>query len=162
MRIRFIVSLIFLLTLGACKKSSGPINYSCSIDGSTMTGNAVTLYNGYQFQVLMNGSNGEAVSLIWYGIDSIKQLTPRTYTIPANALPPAILAGAFQAPGGQEEYITGGGNNLGGTVTILKNTGPGGVISGTFSFNALNTAAYLYDTVYVTSGTFTDVYVVSN
>lgn len=169
MRISFFTLLVALMILAGCKKASGPVNFVCTVDGtSKLQGTAVTFYNSTvgTFQVIMNGPNGESTALNWYGIDSIqgeKSISARTYTIPAIALPPLTLTGTFSSPntGPVYVYTTGNGNNLGGTITITQNTGPGGLISGTYSFNAINTTSGAYDTVYITQGSFTNVAVVS-
>jgi|GEM_PF-3629841 len=162
-----LLPILALIFVSGCKKTSLPQNFTCRVSTSTsssvMTGNAKTLYDGSQFQVLMTGPNGESAALTWGQINSASTIAGinHTYTIPANALPPFTLTGSFAAPYGSSTYTSGAGNNLGGTVTITQNTGLGGVISGTFSFNAINTSSYLTDTVYITQGTFTNVPVVS-
>jgi hypothetical protein len=175
MRTILLVTILLTTLLGGCSKDKTPVNFSCLIAGTAINSNKPGLLNGYAvgsfntsnyppyFQLTMNGSYGQAVSVIWYGIDSpvdAGHITPKAYTLPAYAQPPLTIAAAYQSSAtsaiGQSSYYTGVGRNLGGTVTVTNNTGAGGVISGTFSFNALN-QSYPYDTVYVTSGTFTNV-----
>jgi hypothetical protein len=157
---KYILCLLSVLLLGACKKTSNaPVNFSCYVNGAQLQGNAKTLFNGSAFQILMNGPNGESTALTWYSMytDSAIGRVSGTYTIPAIELPPAVLAGSFAAPYGQAVYYTGTGNNLGGTITITSNTGSGGTISGTYSFNALYQNGGFVDTVHITRGTFTNV-----
>jgi hypothetical protein len=162
MYIRSIFCISAILLLAACNKSVGPTNFTCHVNGSVFQGTASTLFNPTTgtFQVIMNGANNEAVALNWYYIDSLsgtKTLTDRTYNIPT--LPPCTLEGAFAAPYGSGTYSTCG-TNLGGSVTITNNTGPGGEMSGTFSFHARNTS--YYDTVFVSQGSFTNVPIAAN
>jgi hypothetical protein len=93
-------------------------------------------------------------------IASVNNITARSYTLPANALPPFSISGTYASIYGAL-YNSGQGNNLGGNVTITSNSGPGGTISGTYYFNGLN-QSNSRDTAYITSGTFTNVPVVSN
>ena len=166
MRLLITLCLFFLLFITACKKSSGPVNFSCTVNGSVVKGTATTGYNlgAGEFQIAMSGPNNEGIALDWYNIDSLggARYITGTYTIPAIMLPPPTLVGNVIAPYGGSTYSTGAGRNLGGTITITSNTGPGGTISGTFSFNALNTNQYSYDTAYVTNGVFNNVGIPSN
>lgn len=151
------------MLLNSCSKNNKVINFNCTVNGSAINGNAVTYYNSSQssFQITMTGPYNQAVTLVWYNIGSIasvNSITARSYTL--NALPPFSQAGIYASMYGAI-YTTSTGNNLGGNVTITSNTGPGGTISGTYYFNALNQSNN-YDTVHIASGTFTNVPVVSN
>ena len=170
MRTTFLVTIIAIMILGGCKKSSGPVNFSCDIAGIinnnnytpvAVTGNANiayfnTIYPPY-IQLTMTGSGNQTVAISWYNIDSlgaIGQLAQTTYTIPAHTNYPPTISAVYNAPYGTATYQNGFGT--GGTVTITKNTGHGGVMSGNYSFSALNQSAP-YDTIYITNGTFTNV-----
>lgn len=175
----FFVALIVILFLFSCNKNNTAINFQCYVADTYLNNNTPTLANGAAsttynaasvppyFQLNMSGANNQSVSIIWYNIDSIaavRSIIPRTYTIPAFPLPPltveAVYTSAFSAPSGTSTYYSQGARNLGGFVTITQNTGPGGFISGTYVFNAINQSAP-YDTVYITNGSFTNVPVVS-
>ena len=161
----FAIAIVIILLCG-CKKENLPVNYSYTIAGnalnsdvaSKIVGNAQTTYVSIAstsqpyFQLNLNGPSNQSVFIAWYqapysdssAASLINKIGTRTFSLPAAAY-------------GLSQYFTGNGNNTGGTVTITKNTGPGGVMSGTFYFNAVAAPNYPYDSVYVTQGTFTDV-----
>ena len=163
MRFQFFIAAIMLILLAGCKKSNLPVNYTCLINGSTVTGNAFTEFNpgGANFIIQMSGANNSYIDLTWFDIDSVnaeKAIIPKTYTMPNYQLPPYTLVASYIS-----QYQYGNYNNAsgGGSITITSNTGPGGVISGTFNFKAYNTNPP-YDSVVVTQGSFTNVPVASD
>lgn len=173
MRIHYIFCIAAVMLLTRCKKDNAPINFNCTLSGNlttatTVQGNASTSYDlitgqpGYALQIAMSGPSSSFINLYWYNLDSInaeKNITAKTYTIPnySAGLVAPFSVGAVYAPQGsnvnQDAYTTGSGS--GGTITVTGNTGPGGTISGTFSFTAINAYAP-YDTVRA-NGTFTNV-----
>jgi Family of unknown function (DUF6252) len=165
MRLKFILTVLSIMLLNSCNKNNTVVNFNCTVNGTAVNGNGVTYYNSAQstFQITMTGAYNQAVTLVWYNIGSIgsvNNITARSYTLPANALPPFSISGTYASMYGAL-YNSGQGNNLGGNVTITSNSGPGGTISGTFYFNGLN-QSNRYDTVHIASGTFTNIPVVSN
>ena len=165
MRIKFCLSVVVILLLAGCTKTNAPVNFNCKVNGTYMQGTGVTYYtNPPVFQLVMTGPNNQIVTVNWNNIDSVggirTQMGPGTYTMSTSPLPP-FIASASYASFGINNYITGSGSAFGGSVTITNNTGLGGLMSGTFSFTALNTNAP-YDTVYVTAGSFTNVRVGTN
>jgi hypothetical protein len=172
MRTTFLVAITIML-LGSCSKTKYPINFNCKVADTyinnnvptLISGNANTFYNPslYTFQITMSGPGSQQVALVWYNVDSlngIKALTAKTYTINPFQYNTPTLVGSYEAQNSSGTYVTGGASNLAGTVTITSNTGPGGAISGTFTFNALNSAQG--DTVYITQGSFTNLSIQSN
>ncbi len=164
----FCVAMVLLLF--GCKKESAPENFSCTLTGNlttpaTLTGNASTSFAGSKFLITMSGPYSAVISIAWYNIDSPgaeRGITSRAYTISADTLSAPVASASYapQNPSyGGVFYNTGAGT--GGTVTITGNTGPGGVISGTYSFTALN-PYYPFDTVYLSNGAFTNVPVAKN
>lgn len=150
--------LLLALLPGACKKNNTVVNYSYTVNGSTITGNAVASYDplAANFEILMNGPNNSYVALVWFGIDSqaaIHTIVPKTYVMPHYALPPYNLLATFESQYQANQYVNSFG---GGSITITTNTGPGGLISGTFNFIAFNSNTS-YDSVVVTNGSFTNV-----
>ncbi len=112
-------------------------------------------------QINLLGPNSSAVTITWYSIDSIgaiRNIVAKNYPIPAYQLPPFSIATAFVTNSGGVIYST---THTSGNVTVTNNTGPGGVISGTFSFDAINTAD-ASDSVVITGGTFTNLAIPSN
>jgi hypothetical protein len=167
MRILIFSTLLMILLLGGCSKNNNAVNFACLVSGTSVSGNAITFYNPASipstFQVTMNGPSNSSVTIVWYNISSIAAVShlTGTYTMPSHPLPPLVAGATYVSQYGYSQYNTGVGNNLSGSVTITKNTGPGGVISGTFYFNALN-GNNTADTAHVTQGTFADVPVVMN
>ena len=179
MRSTLLASALVIALLCGCKKDNLPVNYSYYIAGnglngdvaSQIQGNAQTHYISIAststpyFQITLLGPGNQSVFIDWYqapysdssAASLINKIGTRTFSIPAHPLPPFIIAAGYSSAYGLSNYVTGTGTNTGGSVTITKNTGPGGVMSGTFYFNAVNTSSYPYDSVYVTQGTFTDV-----
>jgi hypothetical protein len=173
MRMKCLFCIATVLLLADCKKQA-PVNFNCHISGTTTSatsviGNAVTSYDaimsqpGAAFEITMYGPSSSVVNLIWYNLDSVnaeKFITPVTYNMPvrsAGLLAPLSVSGAYAPPGSNISgvaYITGAGS--GGSITVTGNTGPGGTISGTFSFTGIN-AYNPYDTIRVTDGAFTNV-----
>lgn len=152
-----------LLLLAGCSKSL-PVNFSCQVNGSAINGNGNTELNTNtsppSFEVLLNGTGNTTIILQWYGIDSvgaIASIVPKTYNIPFRQLPPYIISATLLVNLGQATYRTAGTS---GTVTVSSNSGPGGSISGTFSFDAINTYNSS-DSVVVTQGSFTNIPVIS-
>ena len=163
MRYISLIVTAFVLLLGGCKKTNTTYNYTYRVDGNVAQGTGSTYYDNTNsiFQINLNGTGGQQVALIWNympSISSINNLTTTTYPIAAHPLPPSYQSGTFSPAYSSAYYTTGGG--VGGTITLTKNTGAGGLMSGTFSFTAINGSSP-YDTVYITQGTFTDVPVVS-
>lgn len=178
MRTTLLITALAIVLLCGCKKENLPVNYSYYIAGNGLNGDVATQIQGNAqtqyvsiasttqpyFQITMNGPGNQSVFIAWYqahysdssAASLINKIGTRTFTLPAFPLTPFIISAGYTGIYGQTQYFTGNGTNTGGTVTITKNTGPGGVMSGTFSFNALNTS-YPLDTVYVMSGTFTNV-----
>jgi hypothetical protein len=168
MRTRFLITIFVVILLGGCKKSSGPVNFSCYIAGTYLNSNTPTLVNGNAsaayynsvyppyLQLTMTGIGNQTVAISWYNIDSVgaivSQLTPKTYTIPAHTNYPPTVSAVYNAQYGTATYLNG--NGAGGTVTITSNTGT--TLSGNYSFSVLN-QTIPFDTVYVTQGTFTNV-----
>ena len=168
MRIKLFATIITIMLLGGCSKNNTVINFNCLVNGTSVNGNAVTFYNNTAgtptFQVTMSGPNISAVTIVWYNINTLADeanITDRSYTMPANPMPPLTVSGSYAGQLSSAIYNTGTGNKLDGNVTVTKNTGPGGVISGTFYFNGLNSVNSL-DTVHITQGTFTSVPVVTS
>ncbi len=179
MRSTLLATAIIIILLCGCKKENLPVNYSYTIAGnalnsdvaSKIVGNAQTTYVSIAstsqpyFQLNLNGPSNQSVFIAWYqapysdssAASLINKIGTRTFSLPAYPLTPFIISAGYTAAYGLSQYFTGNGNNTGGTVTITKNTGPGGVMSGTFYFNAVAAPNYPYDSVYVTQGTFTDV-----
>jgi len=167
MRLGPVLFVASILLMAGCSKDSGPVNFNCKVNGSYISGTAVTYYyttSPPTFQIVLTGPGSQAATIIWYGgtytsldsVNGIKGLTAHSYTMPANPLPPFAVAALFTSGYGANSYSTGEGTGTSGTVTITNNTGAGGVISGTFSFNALN-SNYPYDTIHITDGSFTNV-----
>jgi hypothetical protein len=170
MRTTFLVTIIAIILLGGCKKSAGPTNFSFYSAGAInnnyyapvlVEGNASFQYQNTiappYIQLTMTGPGNQTAAISWYNIDSLAaegQLTPGTYSIPAHTNYPPTVSAVYNAPYGAATYLNGAGT--GGTVTITKNTGHGGVMSGSFSFTALN-QSFPYDTVYITQGNFSNV-----
>jgi hypothetical protein len=167
----FCIATVLLLT--DCKKQA-PINFNCDISGTyisatSVIGNAGTSFNSIStqplpaFEITMNGPGSSLITLFWYNLDSVnaeKNITAKTYTIPkfsSGLVAPFSVSALYAPPGSnisQVAYTTGSGS--GGTITVTGNTGPGGSISGTFSFTGIN-ASNPNDSVQVTNGTFTNV-----
>ena len=167
----FLIAAIMLLT--RCKKDTAPINFNCDLSGNltsatSISGNAATSFDvisgqpGAGFEITMHGPNNSVLNLVWYNLDSVNaenNITARTYTMPnrsAGLLAPFSVSGEYASNLTGATYITGIGS--GGTITVTGNTGPGGIISGTFSFTGIN-PYYPYDTMRVTNGVFTKVQV---
>ena len=174
MRICFLICITAIMLLGGCSKNNTVVNFSCNVAerystgnaANPINGNAVTYYNtaASTFQITMTGPNNQAVTIVWYNINSvasISNITAKTYNMPANPLPPFSVAGTYASQFSTTTYNTGTGRNLGGTLIVTSNTGGGGLISGTFAFNGLN-YNNAYDTAYITNGIFTNVPVVNN
>jgi hypothetical protein len=173
MRMKYLFGIAAVLLLAECKKQA-PINFNCDISGTytsatSVIGNASTSYvpisgqPGYALQISMSGPSSSSINLYWYNLDSVnaeKNITAGVYTIAnySSGLVAPFSVGAVYAPPGsnisQIAYPTGNGS--GGTIRITGNTGPGGTISGTFSFTGIN-SGNPYDTLRVTNGTFTNV-----
>jgi hypothetical protein len=149
--------------LTGCSKSPAT-NFSCLINGATFTGSGVTTINTTAstptFNVVMIGVNYVTVTLTWYNIDSAgaeRTIVPKTYPIPVYQLPPfTVSASVVNASG-----VTYSTTNTSGSITVTSNTGPGGVISGTFSFDAIN-PNNSSDSIVITQGIFTKVPVISS
>lgn len=178
MRSTLLVSALVIALLCGCKKDNLPVNFSYTIAGNGLNGNVATQNQGNAqtqyisiastsqpyFQINLNGPNNQSVFIAWYqapysdssAASLINKIGTKTFNLPSFPLTPFIISAGYNSPYGLTQYFTGNGTNTGGSVTITKNTGPGGVMSGTFYFNALNTS-YPLDTVYVTQGTFTNV-----
>ena len=171
MRIKYLFLIAAVMLLTRCKKDTAPINYNCDISGNytsaaSISGNAVTSFDAIQgqpgagFEITMHGPTNTVLNLVWYNLDSVSaenNITARTYTMPnrsAGLLAPFSVSGQYTSNITGATYITGIGS--GGTITVTSNTGPGGTISGTFSFTGIN-AYPPYDTLRVTNGTFTKV-----
>ena len=170
MRIRYLFCIVAVMLLTRCKKDSAPINFNCDIGGnltsaSSISGNAVTSFDAIQgqpgaaFEITMYGPSRTVLNLVWNNLDSVnaeKNITARTYPMPnrsAGLLAPFSVSGQYASNLTGTTYITGVGS--GGSITVTGNTGPGGTISGTFSFTGIN-PYYPYDTIRVTNGVFTD------
>jgi hypothetical protein len=161
MRIKFLITIAAIALLGGCTKVDAPINFNCKVNGNYISGTAVTYYTSPPtFQVTMTGPNNQAITLSWFNIDSStwigSHITPRTYTMSTSPLPPFTCSGTYISQYGTSTYATGSGSTFGGTITVTSNGGLGGLLSGTFSFTAQNESSP-YDTVYITSGSFTNV-----
>ena len=171
MRIKYFFLIAAVMLLTRCKKEPAPINFNCDLSGNltsatSISGNAVTSFDvisgqpGAGFEITMHGPSSTVLNLVWYNHDSVNaenNITSRTYTMPnrsAGLLAPFSVSGQYASNISGATYITGIGS--GGTITVSGNTGPGGTISGTFSFTGIN-PYYPYDTLRITNGTFTKV-----
>ena len=159
MRYISLTVIAIILLLCGCKKTNTAYNFSYRVNGTVTQGTGVTYYDNTNsvFYINLNGVAGQQASLVWNympSISSINNLTTTTYSIAAHQLPPNYESASYSPPYSAAYYSTGGG--VGGTITLTKNTGAGGLMSGTFSYTAINGSSP-YDTVYITQGTFTDV-----